>query len=113
MEVKVETLLLTFTANQIPREKPECPWTEEGNGEKTQFQILKQNQTLGSKNIPSALLLFFLVSPKFLTPLKPQITIWKSEFMIQRQKWIFFKFLLKPPPFFSPLSLLNFSLVYS
>lgn len=54
-----ENLLLIFTANQIPREKPESPQTEEGNRDKIHFQILKQNQTLRLREYPLRGILVF------------------------------------------------------
>lgn len=104
-----ETPLLVFTANLIPREKAESPQTEGGSEGKTQFQILKQNQTWRLRQYslcPTPF--FFLISPKFLTPSNT-----KRPFGSQNP-WFkgttsFWNLLLLCPP----LSLLNFSLAYS
>lgn len=87
-----ETPLLVFTANLIPREKAESPQTEGGSEGKTQFQILKQNQTWRLRQYSLCPTPFFPNFSQVSNSFKHQTTIWKSESMIQRHN-----FLLKPP----------------
>lgn len=79
-----ETLLLIFIINQIPRERLKRQWRQNSVLDSEAKPDLQTQTTF-----PLVLPLFPLVSPKFLMPLKPQTTIWKPEFMIQRQKWVF------------------------